>query len=74
MPIKEIVRHEKARKITDAEKKFSAFTALRQARANQRLVGYREKKAKEKATEDVAAVKAKKEKPEKAKKEKKEKK
>lgn len=46
MPVKVAPRKEKARPITAEEKKFSAFTALRQARANKRLKGYREKKAK----------------------------
>ncbi|CAG2188623.1 RP-L13e [Mytilus edulis] len=53
MPITNIAKTEKARKITDEEKKFSAFTALRQARAAARLVGYREKKAKQKAEEEA---------------------
>merc|ERR1712062_969594 len=38
---------EKARAITEEDKKFSAFTALRVARANKKLQGYREKKARE---------------------------
>ena len=53
MPIRKVYRPEKARKITDEEKKFSAFTALRQARAAKRLQGYREKKAREKAEEEA---------------------
>lgn len=40
---------EKARVPTEKEKHFSAYMALRQARANARLVGYRAKKAKEAA-------------------------
>ena len=39
MPIKQVVHNEKARAITESEKKFSAFIALRQARANKRLKG-----------------------------------
>ena len=39
----------KARKITDAEKKFSAFSMLRKVRADKNMWGLREKKAKEKA-------------------------
>ena len=39
----------KARKITDEEKKFSAWNALRQARSFKRLAGVREKRAKERA-------------------------
>merc|ERR1711893_495860 len=37
MPIKTTYKREKARKISDEEKKYSAFTALRQARAHKRL-------------------------------------
>lgn len=51
MPIRERrpFKKEKARAITPKEKKFSAYTALRQARADVRLVGKRAKKAKEAA-------------------------
>nr|QBH73319.1 putative cold induced protein [Thermobia domestica] len=49
MPIKQPTAKTKARKITDEEKKFSAFTALRKARADSRLVGIRQKRAKEAA-------------------------
>ncbi len=52
MPIKQQFRKEKARAITADEKKFSAFTALRQARANKRLFGLREKKAREAAEQE----------------------
>ena len=51
MPIRQVHKREKARAITAQEKKFSAFTTLRQARADKRLKGYREKKAKEAAEE-----------------------
>ncbi|XP_074645040.1 large ribosomal subunit protein eL13-like [Tubulanus polymorphus] len=47
MPIKQTVRHEKPRAITEEEKKYSVFTALRKARANKRLYGLRQKKARE---------------------------
>ena len=47
MPIISVPRKEKARAITDAERKYSAFVALRQARAHARLAGRRAKKAKE---------------------------
>lgn len=57
MPISQMSRPEKARKITAEEKKFSVFTALRQARAGSRLVGYREKKAKQKAEEEASKPK-----------------
>lgn len=45
IPIK--VHKEKARPITEEERKFSAFVALRQARAHARLAGKRAKKQKE---------------------------
>jgi len=47
MPIVSLPKREKARAITAEEKKFSAFVALRQARAHQRLAGARAKKSKE---------------------------
>jgi len=59
MPMKLKPRKEKARAITAQEKKFSAFTALRQARAAQRLKGYREKKKKLAEEEGIAPSKAK---------------
>lgn len=49
MPIKVKAPKDKARPITEDEKKFGAFGALRRARADKRLKGYREKKAKEAA-------------------------
>ncbi len=42
---------EKARAVTDEERKHSVFVELRKGRANQRLKGYREKKAREAAEE-----------------------
>ena len=39
----------KARKVTDAEKKFSSFSMLRKVRADKAMWGLRDKKAKEKA-------------------------
>ena len=47
MPVISVARKEKARTITDEERKYSAFVALRQARAHARLAGRRAKKAKE---------------------------
>ena len=47
MPVRSKPRKEKARAITDAERKYSAFVALRQARAHARLAGRRAKRAKE---------------------------
>ncbi len=48
----QVYTREKARAVTDEERKFSAFTALRQARANKRLFGLREKKAREAAEQE----------------------
>ncbi|XP_014670713.1 PREDICTED: 60S ribosomal protein L13-like [Priapulus caudatus] len=47
LPVKNVVKPEKARVITDEDRKFSAFTALRQARAHRRLFGIRAKRTKE---------------------------
>ncbi|CAG2110264.1 unnamed protein product, partial [Medioppia subpectinata] len=53
---KKYVKSEKARAVTDEEKKFAAFHTLRKARSNARLVGKRAKKAKE-AAESLDAPK-----------------
>ncbi|KAF7703389.1 60S ribosomal protein L13 [Silurus meridionalis] len=53
MPIKNVHKKEKARMITEEEKKFKAFASLRMARANARLFGIRAKRAKEAAEQDV---------------------
>ena len=47
IPIKVAVHKEKARAITEEERKYSAFNALRQARAHARLAGKRAKRLKE---------------------------
>ncbi|XP_045192477.2 60S ribosomal protein L13-like [Mercenaria mercenaria] len=60
MPIRQSIRREKARAITADEKRYNPYVALRTARANKRLQGYREKKAKEKAQEDIPSAKGKK--------------
>uniref|UniRef100_T1J477 Large ribosomal subunit protein eL13 n=1 Tax=Strigamia maritima TaxID=126957 RepID=T1J477_STRMM len=66
MPITMAHKREKARVIKKAEKKFSAFTAIRQARAHKRLFGARQKRAKEAADNpDPIGGKDKKEKKEK---------
>jgi large subunit ribosomal protein L13e len=57
MPIQEVTKSEKARAITDEEKKFSAFNTLRQARAHKRLFGLRAKKAREATADDGMAKK-----------------
>merc|ERR1712127_478131 len=49
LTIRQPARVQKARKITDAEKKFSSFSMLRKVRADKAMWGIREKKAKEKA-------------------------
>ncbi|XP_046999426.1 60S ribosomal protein L13 [Schistocerca americana] len=49
MPIKQPSVKPKARTITEEDKKFSAFTALRKARADARLVGIRAKRLKDAA-------------------------
>lgn len=52
IPVEQIVTREKARPVTEADQKFQAFQALRMARADARLVGIREKKAKLAAEEE----------------------
>jgi large subunit ribosomal protein L13e len=49
LPVKTRVKRLRGRKITEEERKFPAFNTLRKVRANARLWGKREKKAKEKA-------------------------
>merc|ERR1712071_523856 len=66
MPIKTIVKKEKARVITEEDKKFSPYAVLRTARTTARLDGIRAKRAKE-AAEDPEAAKAAKDKAAKAK-------
>lgn len=52
------LKKEKARVPTAEEKKFAAYHTLRRARSNKRLIGIREKKAKE-AAESLDAPKKK---------------
>lgn len=52
LPIKQPVPQAKARVVTDEERKYSVFEAMRQARADQRLVGVREKRARQRAEEE----------------------
>jgi large subunit ribosomal protein L13e len=49
LPIKQHLRKDKARAITEADKKFDAYAALRRARSHSKMWGKREKIAKEKA-------------------------
>ena len=51
LPIRQPGYHLKARAVTDEEKKYSVFEAMRVARIDAKLVGVREKKAKLKAEE-----------------------
>ena len=52
LPVKQRVIREKARPVTDDDTKFQAFQALRMARADARLIGQREKKAKQAAEDE----------------------
>lgn len=52
LAVKQRVTREKARPVNDADTKFNAFQALRMARADARLIGQREKKAKLAAEEE----------------------
>lgn len=51
MPVQQSVTRVDARAITADEKKYSVFEAMRVARADARLVGVREKRAKQKEEE-----------------------
>lgn len=51
MPIQQPVTRLDARAVTEDEKKYSVFEAMRVARADARLVGIREKRAKQKEEE-----------------------
>ena len=52
LPIRQQVMRYKAREITDDEKKYSVYEAMRIARADKKLIGVREKRAKTKAEEE----------------------
>lgn len=51
MPIRQPRTRVEARAITEDEKKFSVYEAMRVARADAKLVGVREKRAKQKEEE-----------------------
>jgi len=53
IPIKQLPQDVVAREITKEERSKSAYTTLRKARSDARLVGVREKRAKEKAEEEA---------------------
>lgn len=57
LPISQPRPRYRARLITEDEKKYSVFEALRMARADKRLAGRREKRAKQKAEEQKSALK-----------------
>lgn len=53
LPVKQVVRREKARAVTEEEKKFKVYCHLRRLRADKRLKGIRDKKAREVAEEGI---------------------
>ena len=58
MPIRQPTLRLRAREVTEDEKKYSVFEAMRVARADAKLIGVREKRAKQK--EEEAKMKTKK--------------
>merc|ERR1712099_231440 len=54
MPVKQVVKRQRAMELTDDLKKFKAFNSVRQARAVARLWGIRAKKAKEAEADDLS--------------------
>nr|AAX48845.1 L13 [Suberites domuncula] len=52
LPIRRQVMRQKARAVTADEKKYSVFETMRVARIDKKLIGIREKRAKQKAEED----------------------
>merc|ERR1711941_83383 len=54
IPIKPVVKRQRAMELTDDLKKFKAFNSVRQARAVARLWGIRAKKAKEAEADDLS--------------------
>ena len=52
MPIHQPRPTAQARAVTEEERKYSVFEAMRQARADKCLVGVREKRARQKAEEE----------------------
>lgn len=53
LPVKQVVRREKARAVTEEEKNFKVYCHLRRLRADKRLKGTRDKKAREVAEEGI---------------------
>ena len=54
MPVKQVVKRQRAMELTDDLKNFKAFNSVRQARAVARLWGIRAKKAKEAEADDLS--------------------
>jgi len=54
IPIKPVVKRQRAMEVTDDLKNFKAFNSVRQARAVARLWGIRAKKAKEAEADDLS--------------------
>merc|ERR1711897_38318 len=54
MPVKQVVKRQRAMELTDDLKKFKAFNSIRQARAVARLWGIRAKKAREAEADDLS--------------------
>ena len=52
MPVRQTRPVAQARAVTEDEKKYSVFEALRQARADKKLLGVREKRARKKAEDE----------------------
>lgn len=52
LPIKQPLKVITSRVITEEERKYSVFEAMRKARADARLVGVREKRVRQKAEEE----------------------
>lgn len=52
LPVKQRLTREKARPVNDSDTKLQVFQAVRMARADARLVGQREKKAKQAAEDE----------------------
>lgn len=52
LPVKQRTTREKARPVNDSDTKFNAYQALRMARADAKLIGQREKKAKQAAEDE----------------------
>lgn len=56
LPVKQQIRREKAREITEEEKNFDVYCYLRRIRADKRLKGARDKKAREAAEEGLGGT------------------